>query len=260
MRSGDWRGTGNGKVKRVDVSTDGGRQLARPRHCTNRYCRKALNKIHAALAMGWPARAAGNRGRSTKTGLRANRPLRSYETQRGNQFRSITNNSIQTWQIKPDGEAYLMFSSREHSMLLGFGLILGLTLGPDPNRRHLRRRSRGPGHLGYGSKGPRPNRSPDGISNVARETNGVGPACRQRQPLHGARRSMPSSVPPAMEPFGEGEGRFPKTGRRQGERLSGGTPPSRRFGSYWPFCRPTLWDYINRAMPMAPTPHNIVSR
>ena len=53
--------------------------------------------------------------------------------------------------------------------------------------------------------------------------------------------------------FGEGEGRFPK--------LVGGAGtlthdrPELTVGSYWPFA-PTLWDYINRAMPMA-TPHTL---
>ena len=53
--------------------------------------------------------------------------------------------------------------------------------------------------------------------------------------------------------FGEGEGRFPK--------LAGGIGtlkddrPELTVGSYWPFA-PTLWDYINRAMPM-PAPHTL---
>jgi cytochrome c len=53
--------------------------------------------------------------------------------------------------------------------------------------------------------------------------------------------------------FGEGEGRFPK--------LVGGVGtlkydrPELTVGSYWPFA-PTLWDYINRAMPM-PAPHTL---
>ncbi|MEA2836817.1 MAG: S-disulfanyl-L-cysteine oxidoreductase SoxD [Bradyrhizobium sp.] len=53
--------------------------------------------------------------------------------------------------------------------------------------------------------------------------------------------------------FGEGEGRFPK--------LVGGHGTLRRdrpeltVGSYWPFA-PTLWDYINRAMPMQ-APHTL---
>lgn len=53
--------------------------------------------------------------------------------------------------------------------------------------------------------------------------------------------------------FGEGEGRFPKlvggNGTLTGER------PEPTVGSYWPFAV-TLWDYINRAMPM-PTPHTL---
>jgi len=53
--------------------------------------------------------------------------------------------------------------------------------------------------------------------------------------------------------FGEGEGRFPK--------LAGGAGtlkddrPELTVGSYWPFA-PTLWDYINRAMPMQ-APHSL---
>ena len=52
--------------------------------------------------------------------------------------------------------------------------------------------------------------------------------------------------------FGEGEGRFPKlvggVGSLRDER------PEPTVGSYWPFA-PTLWDYINRAMPMAARTH-----
>jgi mono/diheme cytochrome c family protein len=53
--------------------------------------------------------------------------------------------------------------------------------------------------------------------------------------------------------FGEGAGRFPKlvggAGTLRNDR------PELTVGSYWPFA-PTLWDYINRAMPM-PTPHTL---
>jgi cytochrome c len=53
--------------------------------------------------------------------------------------------------------------------------------------------------------------------------------------------------------FGEGEGRFPKlvggVGSLRDER------PEPTVGSYWPFA-PTLWDYVNRAMPMA-APHTL---
>jgi mono/diheme cytochrome c family protein len=53
--------------------------------------------------------------------------------------------------------------------------------------------------------------------------------------------------------FGEGEGRLP--------RLVGGRGtlkhdrPELTVGSYWPFA-PTLWDYVNRAMPMH-APHTL---
>jgi S-disulfanyl-L-cysteine oxidoreductase SoxD len=53
--------------------------------------------------------------------------------------------------------------------------------------------------------------------------------------------------------FGEGEGRFPKlvggNGTLQDDR------PEPTVGSFWPFA-PTLFDYINRAMPM-PAPHTL---
>jgi hypothetical protein len=46
--------------------------------------------------------------------------------------------------------------------------------------------------------------------------------------------------------FGEGEGRYPKIAG--GEGTLTGDRPEPTVGSYWPFA-PTLWDYINRAMP-----------
>jgi cytochrome c len=46
--------------------------------------------------------------------------------------------------------------------------------------------------------------------------------------------------------FGEGAGRFPKL--IGGEGTLTGERPEPSVGSYWPFA-PTLWDYINRAMP-----------
>jgi cytochrome c len=47
--------------------------------------------------------------------------------------------------------------------------------------------------------------------------------------------------------FGEGEGRFPKLVGGMGTLKLDRPEPT--VGSYWPFA-PTLWDYINRAMPM----------
>ena len=53
--------------------------------------------------------------------------------------------------------------------------------------------------------------------------------------------------------FGEGEGRLPKLAGGQGTLKN--DRPELTVGSYWPYA-PTLWDYINRAMPM-PTPHTL---
>jgi S-disulfanyl-L-cysteine oxidoreductase SoxD len=53
--------------------------------------------------------------------------------------------------------------------------------------------------------------------------------------------------------FGEGEGRFPKLAGGAGTLRDGRPEPT--VGSYWPFA-PTLWDYVNRAMPM-PAPHTL---
>ena len=53
--------------------------------------------------------------------------------------------------------------------------------------------------------------------------------------------------------FGEGEGRLPKLVGGKGTLKD--DRPELTVGSYWPFA-PTLWDYINRAMPM-PAPHTL---
>jgi mono/diheme cytochrome c family protein len=53
--------------------------------------------------------------------------------------------------------------------------------------------------------------------------------------------------------FGEGEGRFPKLAGGAGSLRDDRPEPT--VGSYWPFA-PTLWDYINRAMPF-PAPHTL---
>lgn len=53
--------------------------------------------------------------------------------------------------------------------------------------------------------------------------------------------------------FGEGEGRFPKLAGGLGSLTA--DRPDKTVGSYWPFA-PTLWDYINRAMPF-PSPHSL---
>ncbi len=53
--------------------------------------------------------------------------------------------------------------------------------------------------------------------------------------------------------FGEGEGRYPKLAGGEGTLTADRPEPT--VGSYWPFAA-TLWDYINRAMPMG-APHSL---
>jgi cytochrome c len=53
--------------------------------------------------------------------------------------------------------------------------------------------------------------------------------------------------------FGEGEGRYPKLVGGNGTLRDDRPEPT--IGSYWPFA-PTLFDYINRAMPML-APHSL---
>jgi cytochrome c len=138
-----------------------------------------------------------------------------------------------------------MFSSRKpgavFSLLLAAGLIAATC--------HVARAAE-PGHFGYGTpatpaqiagwdidvRGEDGVGLPEGKGNVERGADVYAEQCAA---CHGT--------------FGEGEGRFPKlvggVGTLRDER------PEPTVGSYWPFA-PTLWDYINRAMPM-PSPHTL---
>ena len=107
-----------------------------------------------------------------------------------------------------------------------------------------------PGHFGYG-KAALPAeiagwdidvRGDDGASLPPGEGSAVQGAevyANQCAACHGA--------------FGEGEGRMPKLVGSRGTLKH--DRPELTVGSYWPFA-PTLWDYINRAMPM-PAPHTL---
>lgn len=77
---------------------------------------------------------------------------------------------------------------------------------------------------------------PAGKGNVARGTEVFADQCAA---CHGT--------------FGEGEGRYPKLVGGNGTLTADRPEPT--VGSYWPFAV-TLWDYINRAMPM-PMPHTL---
>jgi cytochrome c len=136
-----------------------------------------------------------------------------------------------------------MSSSRKRSLLLGVGLMLAASAFA---------RAAEPGPFGYGQtatpaqiagwdidvRGGDGAGLPAGKGSVERGTEVFAEQCAA---CHGT--------------FGEGEGRFPKlvggTGTLRDDR------PELTVGSYWPFA-PTLFDYINRAMPM-PAPHTLSS-
>ncbi|QDW41778.1 cytochrome c [Bradyrhizobium sp. KBS0727] len=107
-----------------------------------------------------------------------------------------------------------------------------------------------PGHFGYGSKA-----SPEQIAGWdidVRGDDGVGLPPGSGTVKRGE-EVYAEQCAACHGTFGEGEGRFPKLVGGQGTLK--GERPEPTVGSYWPFA-PTLWDYINRAMPM-PAPHTL---
>jgi mono/diheme cytochrome c family protein len=107
-----------------------------------------------------------------------------------------------------------------------------------------------PGHFGYGKVA-----SPAEIAGWdidARGHDGVGLPAGKGTVDRGA-DVFAEQCAACHGTFGEGEGRYPKlvggAGSLKDDR------PELTVGSYWPFA-PTLWDYINRAMPMV-SPHTL---
>ena len=134
-----------------------------------------------------------------------------------------------------------MSSSRELSLALGLALILAA--GPGA-------RAAEPGYFGYGTRA-----TPEQIAGWdidARGDDGAGLPSGRGTVERGA-EVYAEQCAACHGTFGEGEGRFPKlvggAGTLRHDR------PELTVGSYWPFA-PTLWDYINRAMPM-PAPHTL---
>ena len=134
-----------------------------------------------------------------------------------------------------------MSSSRELSAVVGLAMILAAGTGA---------RAAEPGYFGYGTKA-----TPEQIAGWdidARGGDGAGlPAGNGT--VHRGADVYAEQCAACHGTFGEGEGRFPKlvggAGTLRHDR------PELTVGSYWPFA-PTLWDYINRAMPM-PAPHTL---
>jgi mono/diheme cytochrome c family protein len=140
-----------------------------------------------------------------------------------------------------------MFSWRKRALLLCAGAILvaGAIFVTGAAARAAE-----PGYYGYGQKA-----TPEEIAGWdidARGDDGAGLPPGNGTVERGS-EVFADQCAACHGTFGEGEGRFPKlaggTGTLRGDR------PEPTVGSYWPFA-PTLWDYINRAMPM-PAPHSL---
>jgi mono/diheme cytochrome c family protein len=134
-----------------------------------------------------------------------------------------------------------MFSSRKLCPLLGVGLIAA---------SGMLARAAEPGHFGFGHKATVEQIA--GWDIDARGDDGAGLPLGKGTVQRGS-EVFADHCAACHGTFGEGEGRFPKlvggAGTLRDDR------PELTVGSYWPFA-PTLWDYINRAMPM-PAPHTL---
>src|SRR5271170_3174074 len=107
-----------------------------------------------------------------------------------------------------------------------------------------------PGQFGYGK--PATPAEIAGCDIDARGADGVGLPDGKGTVDHGA-DVFGQQCAACHGTFGEGEGRYPKLMGGEGTLNSDRPEPS--VGSYWPFA-PTLFDYINRAMPLS-APHSM---
>src|SRR3984893_7381104 len=185
---------------------------------------------------------AGGRCRSPASSTRpvmCSRRLRSCESN-ADRIRSTTTIRSRPGRSSRTG-ACSMFSSRERTLLLPAGLVIAAGAIA---------RAAEPGHYGYGETA-----TPEQIAGWdidVRGDNGAGLPTGSGTVHRGAAvYAEPCAL--CHGSFGEGEGRFPKLVRGAGTLRD--DRPELTVGSYWPFA-PTLWDYINRAMPM-PAPHTL---
>ena len=133
-----------------------------------------------------------------------------------------------------------MFSSREHRVLVAIAALAAIWASASRAGEH--------GRYGYGT--PATNEQIAGWDIDARGDDGVGLPPGKGTVDKGANVFMEQCAA-CHGTFGEGEGRYPKLAGGDGTLTADRPEPT--VGSYWPFA-PTLWDYINRAMPMA-SPH-----
>src|SRR5258708_24520470 len=134
-----------------------------------------------------------------------------------------------------------MFSSRKRSLLLGIGLILAAGAIA---------RAAEPGYYGYGAKDTLDEMAGWDIDAGGDDGAGLPPG---KGTVQKGSEVFADQCAACHGTFGEGEGRFPKLAGGAGTLRSDRPEPT--VGSYWPFA-PTLFDYINRAMPM-PAPHTL---
>lgn len=133
-----------------------------------------------------------------------------------------------------------MFSSRNRSLVLA-AIMVAAAAAPGAAE---------PGHFGYGKVA-----TPEEIAGWSidvRGDDGAGLPPGSGSVNKGA-EVYAEQCAACHGTFGEGEGRFPKLAGGAGSLKD--DRPELTVGSYWPFA-PTLWDYINRAMPM-PVPHTL---
>jgi S-disulfanyl-L-cysteine oxidoreductase SoxD len=134
-----------------------------------------------------------------------------------------------------------MFSWRERSLLLCVSLLIAAGMAANAAE---------PGHYGYGARA-----TPEQLAGWdidARGDDGAGLPAGKGTVQKGS-EVFADQCAACHGTFGEGEGRFPKLAGGIGTLRDDRPEPT--VGSYWPFA-PTLWDYINRAMPM-PAPHTL---
>jgi len=134
-----------------------------------------------------------------------------------------------------------MFSSRKRLLLLGVGIMVAAATFV---------RATESGQFGYGERA-----TPEQIAGWdidARGDDGAGLPPGKGGVQRGS-EVFAEQCAACHGTFGEGEGRFPKLAGGAGTLRA--DRPELTVGSYWPFA-PTIWDYINRAMPM-PAPHTL---
>jgi S-disulfanyl-L-cysteine oxidoreductase SoxD len=152
-----------------------------------------------------------------------------------------------------------MFSSGDRALLLAFCVMLGAGSFASATEPGHFGSGQKPGHFGDGQKpgqfGYGLAATPEQISGWdidVRGEDGAGLPPGKGAVSRGA-EVFADQCAGCHGTFGEGEGRFPKL--VGGAGTLGNDRPELTVGSYWPFA-PTLWDYINRAMPMQ-APHTL---